>query len=583
MSIETLSPGNVTLQLYPVQDSLQLNIAAGIPGGDGEDASITVGTVATLVEGSYATVANSGTTGDAILDFGIPRGAIPAVGWNFDTSTTDADPGNGDVRFNNATPASVTAIYFDNLDRDGNTVTSWLDSFDDSTSTIKGALTITPAATPSAKLIYNVTGSVVDGTGYRKVTVAHVAGTTLPSSGAHLGFTFSRSGNPGVIQSVVAGDYINVDATDPANPVISAEPGVTDGDKGDVTVSSSGAVWTIDNDVVTYAKIQNVSATARLLGRKTASAGDVEELTLTEALDLVGSAAQGDILYRGASSWSRLAKGTALQVLRQNTALTAPEWSTAREVMTSNRTYYVRTDGNNSNDGLTDSSGGAFLTLAKAIAVAQTLDLNGFSITIQVSGAGASFAGFTLSIPFVGGNVKIAGNTGTPSTYTVTSACTINPGCKLQVEGLKIVTSGHGFYVDDARLEITGAMDFGACTFDHITAANNATVLISSNYNVTGNGRYHWAMFNGARLLCQARTISIAGARTFTTWARAEVDGSMVVNGNTYSIAVSVTGTKFEALNGGTIETYGGSTSAFPGSVAGSGTNYGTSPYGRYG
>ena len=50
--------------------------------------------------------------------------------------------------------------------------------------------------------------------------------------------------------------------------------GVTPGDKGDITVGGGGG-WTIDNDVVTYAKMQNISAAGLLLGRGSASgAGD---------------------------------------------------------------------------------------------------------------------------------------------------------------------------------------------------------------------------------------------------------------------------------------------------------------------
>jgi hypothetical protein len=72
---------------------------------------------------------------------------------------------------------------------------------------------------------------------------------------------------------------------------------------GDVTKAAGGTATTIANDAVTYAKMQNVSATDKILGRATAGFGDVEEITCTAAgraiLDDVDATAQRATLGLG--------------------------------------------------------------------------------------------------------------------------------------------------------------------------------------------------------------------------------------------------------------------------------------------
>jgi hypothetical protein len=71
-----------------------------------------------------------------------------------------------------------------------------------------------------------------------------------------------------------------------------------------------------------------VTATARVLARKSSGAGDAEECTLSEILDFIGSAAQGDILYRGSSGWARLPADTDGKVLTTHGAAADPTWET---------------------------------------------------------------------------------------------------------------------------------------------------------------------------------------------------------------------------------------------------------------
>jgi len=55
------------------------------------------------------------------------------------------------------------------------------------------------------------------------------------------------------------------------------------GNRGSITVTNDKDTWTINDQAVTYAKIQNVSATDRILGRSSAGAGAVQEITCTAA------------------------------------------------------------------------------------------------------------------------------------------------------------------------------------------------------------------------------------------------------------------------------------------------------------
>ena len=66
----------------------------------------------------------------------------------------------------------------------------------------------------------------------------------------------------------------------------------------------------------------------------------------------------------------------------------------------------MRTDGSDSNTGLANTSGGAFLTLQKAWNAILTLDLNGFTVTVQI-GDGTYTAGVSMTIAPVGGTVHI--------------------------------------------------------------------------------------------------------------------------------------------------------------------------------
>jgi hypothetical protein len=130
-----------------------------------------------------------------VADF-LPAGGDSAM-FQYSTTTTDADPGAGEIAFNNGTYASATEIYIDDADAHGASTATDVQSWGSSTSTIKGFLHIVDINDSSTYARFKITAAVTDASGYNKITVAHLASNNTFSAADELSVHFTRTGLKG--------------------------------------------------------------------------------------------------------------------------------------------------------------------------------------------------------------------------------------------------------------------------------------------------------------------------------------------------------------------------------------------------
>lgn len=196
------------------------------------------------------------------------NGTDPGIRWLFASSTTMADPSAGNIRLNNATLASVTAlaVHYSSGETGNPSVANWVKGWDDSTSTtVLGTLIIKKASAPQNFIILHVNAALTDNTTWAQIPVTYVDSSGSFSASDVLSVQFDRAGNKGT-DGAGAGDVTAASNFGTDNRVLRSDgtskgaqaSSVSIDDTGLVTVGTSSTAPKIDPSG--YLELAEVSA-----------------------------------------------------------------------------------------------------------------------------------------------------------------------------------------------------------------------------------------------------------------------------------------------------------------------------------
>jgi hypothetical protein len=320
-----------------------LTVSGGVPVWQGVSGTGTVTSVALSLPSIFS------VTGSPITSSGTLTATLASQSANLVFASPDGSSGTPTFRSLVAADipslpyASSTLTSGDIFVGNASNVATAVTMSGDATISNTGSLTIANNAVSNAKFRQSGSMSVVGRSANSTGAVADISASTnhhvLRRSGTTLGFgslDLSQSGTVGTSRlaysNIAQGSGLSVlGVTGASTANVASIAGTADQVlrvNGAGTALAFGQIATggITNSAVTYAKIQDV-ANQRILARNTAGSGVVEETTISQTLDWIGST-QGQILFRGASGWSVLSAGTSGQLLQTNGAGSDPSWAT---------------------------------------------------------------------------------------------------------------------------------------------------------------------------------------------------------------------------------------------------------------
>jgi len=288
-------------------------------------------------------------------------------------------------------------------------------------------------------------------------------------------------------------------------------------------------------------------------------------LGITNAPNVTTTAASDTMMGDGAGAWVKKTKAETMAALE------------IRESLTANRAYYVRTDGDDANNGLTNTAGGAFLTIQAAVNAVSLLDIKGYTVTINVAdGTYTTPVNLKNCIGFAAdGNLVITGNSTTPANViisTTSASCFTATGLSVgwRIINLKVQTTtfGNCLYAQSGSSLRFGNLVFGSCAGSHMRSESGAYIGSISSYAITGGAVNHMFATFGSGMVVNSITITSTGTFAFTQFANAAFAGWMQCNANTYT-GGTITGKRYDATLNGVVNTSGGGANYFPGDAAG--------------